>query len=178
MSLRALAELLGQVKPPVASKEDIEKSGLEVIKAAQLPEYTKNGRIAENTVDRVSTQSQILMFLTVDLGPQCLICLSEYEGEEDVRVLTCRHAFHKDCVDTWMEKGRNNCPACRTKVCAILAFALSCFSHVSTRVSKLNKTCRQRLQRPRTEDLLSYHSVAPSFVSFLNCSQSLPPVSY
>jgi len=93
----ALAELLGQVKPPVASKEDIEKSGLEVIKATQMAEYTKNGRIAENTVER------------------CLICLSEYEEEENVRVLTCRHAFHKDCVDTWMEKGRNNCPACRTK---------------------------------------------------------------
>lgn len=66
---RALAELLGQVKPPVASKEDIEKSGLEVIKATQLPEYTKNSKIAENTVDRVSTLSQIFTTLVVDSGP-------------------------------------------------------------------------------------------------------------
>jgi hypothetical protein len=66
---RALAELLGQVKPPVASKEDIEKSGLEVIKASQLPEYTKNGSIAENTVDRVSTLCQLFTPLIIDFGP-------------------------------------------------------------------------------------------------------------
>ena len=31
--------------------------------------------------------------------------------------MTCRHAFHKDCVDKWLETGKNNCPACRSRVC-------------------------------------------------------------
>ncbi|KAJ7079369.1 hypothetical protein C8R43DRAFT_910164, partial [Mycena crocata] len=47
---------------------------------------------------------------------QCLICLDDYTEEDDIRVLSCRHAFHMDCVDRWLETGRNNCPACRTKV--------------------------------------------------------------
>jgi len=93
----ALAELLGQVKSPVASKDDIEQSGLQVVKTSQLAEYAEQGKIASNTIDR------------------CLICLSDYEPEEEIRILSCRHGFHKDCVDQWLETGRNNCPACRTK---------------------------------------------------------------
>ena len=53
---------------------------------------------------------------------QCLICLDEYDTEDDIRVMTCRHAFHKSCVDKWLQTGRNNCPACRTPVCLYLVF--------------------------------------------------------
>ena len=47
---------------------------------------------------------------------QCLICLDDYQPEEDIRVMSCRHAFHQTCVDEWLQTGRNNCPACRTTV--------------------------------------------------------------
>lgn len=96
-ALWELAELLGQVKPPTASKEEIDKSGLEVIKANSLEEYAKDGRVATNCVDR------------------CLICLDDYVPDDDLRVLSCKHAFHQACVDKWLQTGRNNCPACRTK---------------------------------------------------------------
>jgi hypothetical protein len=52
-SFEELAELLGQVKPPTASKEDIDNSGLEVIRSGVLTEYEKVGRIAPMCVDRV-----------------------------------------------------------------------------------------------------------------------------
>ncbi|KAK0475748.1 hypothetical protein IW261DRAFT_1492680 [Armillaria novae-zelandiae] len=94
-ALLDLAELLGQVKPPTVSKEEIDKSGLEVIKSVSLAEYERGGKISSNCVDR------------------CLICLDDYEPEDDVRVMTCRHAFHQKCVDTWLQTGKNNCPACR-----------------------------------------------------------------
>lgn len=96
-ALWELAELLGQVKPPTASKEEIDQSGLEVIKANSLEEYAKDGRVATNCVDR------------------CLICLDDYVPDDDLRVLSCKHAFHQGCVDKWLQTGRNNCPACRTK---------------------------------------------------------------
>ncbi|KAN0130201.1 hypothetical protein V8E53_011958, partial [Lactarius tabidus] len=97
-SFEELAELLGQVKPPTASKEDIDNSGLEIIRSGVLAEYEKIGRIAPMCVDR------------------CLICLEDYDPEEDLRLLSCRHVFHRDCVDRWLETGRNNCPACRSQV--------------------------------------------------------------
>jgi hypothetical protein len=49
-----LAELLGQVKPPVASKADIERAGLEVIKGKLLKQYAREGKVTNNTSDRVS----------------------------------------------------------------------------------------------------------------------------
>ncbi|KIJ54868.1 hypothetical protein M422DRAFT_42081 [Sphaerobolus stellatus SS14] len=95
-ALWELAELIGQVKPPVATKEDIEKSGLTVFKASELVEYEKTDKVASNTVDN------------------CLICLENYEAEDSLRLLKCRHAYHQDCIDKWLEQGRNNCPVCRT----------------------------------------------------------------
>ena len=51
-----------------------------------------------------------------NLFGQCLICLDDYQPEDDIRVMSCRHAFHQTCVDEWLQTGRNNCPACRTTV--------------------------------------------------------------
>jgi len=45
--------LLGNAKPSTASREDIEKSGLEVIKRSQLEEYEKNKKISSNCAERV-----------------------------------------------------------------------------------------------------------------------------
>jgi hypothetical protein len=53
-SFEELAELLGQAKPQTASKEDIDNSGLEVIRMSALAEYEKLGRVAPMCVDRVS----------------------------------------------------------------------------------------------------------------------------
>lgn len=114
---RELAELLGQVKPPTVSKEEIEKSGLEIIRASMLEEYEKQGCVASNCIDRVRTFSEAELPL---ISLQCLICLDDYDPEDELRVLTCKHTFHQGCVDRWLETGRNNCPACRTKVCPAL----------------------------------------------------------
>jgi hypothetical protein len=52
-SFEELAELLGHAKPQTASKEDIDNSGLEVIRLSSLAEYEKLGRVAPMCVDRV-----------------------------------------------------------------------------------------------------------------------------
>ncbi|KAL1950125.1 hypothetical protein VTO73DRAFT_5248 [Trametes versicolor] len=96
-ALWELAELLGQVKPQVATREDIDKSDLQIVKYSELEQYEREGRVSSNCVER------------------CLICLDDYQPEDDVRLMHCRHAFHQECVDKWMQVGRNNCPACRTK---------------------------------------------------------------
>ena len=51
---RELAALIGQVKPPTATPEDIEKSGLQIIKSTDIPQYAAEGKVASNCIDRVS----------------------------------------------------------------------------------------------------------------------------
>ncbi|KAE8715822.1 E3 ubiquitin-protein ligase RHA2A [Hibiscus syriacus] len=47
---------------------------------------------------------------------QCTVCLSELEEGEKVRKLKCKHTFHKDCLDRWLQQYWATCPLCRTKV--------------------------------------------------------------
>ncbi|KAI6681895.1 hypothetical protein NL676_035776 [Syzygium grande] len=49
-------------------------------------------------------------------GLECAVCLSKFEDIEILRLLPkCRHAFHIDCIDYWLEK-HSSCPLCRHKV--------------------------------------------------------------
>ncbi|KAL2500880.1 E3 ubiquitin-protein ligase [Forsythia ovata] len=51
-------------------------------------------------------------------GLECAVCLSKFEDIEILRLLPkCKHAFHIDCVDQWLEK-HSTCPLCRHKVSA------------------------------------------------------------
>ncbi|KAL6223000.1 hypothetical protein ACLB2K_006390 [Fragaria x ananassa] len=47
---------------------------------------------------------------------ECSVCLSEFEEGEKIRQLKCKHRFHKDCVDKWLQQYWAKCPLCRTKV--------------------------------------------------------------
>ncbi|XP_042407885.1 E3 ubiquitin-protein ligase RHA2A-like [Zingiber officinale] len=47
-------------------------------------------------------------------GDTCVICLGEVEAAEKVRELAnCRHSFHVDCIDRWVDAGHVSCPLCR-----------------------------------------------------------------
>jgi Ring finger domain len=50
------------------------------------------------------------------VGSDCSVCLSEFTDGEDVRLLPkCTHAFHVQCIDTWL-KSHSNCPLCRASI--------------------------------------------------------------
>lgn len=46
----------------------------------------------------------------------CAVCLSEFEVEDKLRLLPkCSHAFHMDCIDTWL-LSHSTCPICRASL--------------------------------------------------------------
>ncbi|KAK3212977.1 hypothetical protein Dsin_017683 [Dipteronia sinensis] len=48
-------------------------------------------------------------------GLECAVCISRFEETEILRLLPkCRHAFHINCIDKWLER-HSSCPLCRYK---------------------------------------------------------------
>lgn len=82
-----LSSLLGPVKPPVATQEELSSAG----GLFRLVEY--GGSLTAEALDGAGT-------LQVPDGDRCLICLSDYEAAEELRQLNkCKHVFHRDCID-------------------------------------------------------------------------------
>ncbi|KAK2353713.1 brassinosteroid-responsive RING protein [Trifolium repens] len=51
----------------------------------------------------------------VEEGCCCAVCLFEFSEEEEIRCLrNCRHIFHRNCVDRWIDLDMKTCPLCRT----------------------------------------------------------------
>ncbi|KAK4040082.1 hypothetical protein C8A01DRAFT_35956 [Parachaetomium inaequale] len=46
-------------------------------------------------------------------GDTCAICIDTLEDDDDVRGLTCGHAFHAVCIDPWLTTRRACCPLCK-----------------------------------------------------------------
>ncbi|XP_035505917.1 E3 ubiquitin-protein ligase RNF38-like isoform X2 [Scophthalmus maximus] len=83
-ALLNLAERLGEAKLRGLTKGDIE----------QLPSYrfNPNNHQSEQTL--------------------CVVCMSDFESRQLLRVLPCSHEFHGKCVDKWLRANRT-CPICR-----------------------------------------------------------------
>ena len=85
-----LSSLLGPVKPPVASQEDVTSSpGI-----YRIVLRNQGGNF-------VATSEDGLQNLEIPGTERCLVCLSEYELEEELRQLNkCSHTFHRECIET------------------------------------------------------------------------------
>ncbi|XP_050379876.1 E3 ubiquitin-protein ligase ATL4-like [Argentina anserina] len=54
---------------------------------------------------------------SVTVTGDCAICLSEFEPDDDLRLLPlCLHAFHVECIDTWLAGESRICPICRAEI--------------------------------------------------------------
>lgn len=96
-----LQELIGQVKKQVVSKDELHKHDDQLFEVNLNNEFIPNSKFEP---------------FGLEVLERCQICLNDYENNEIIRKLpSCNHFYHKDCLDTWLLKGMNNCPLCRSK---------------------------------------------------------------
>ncbi|KAI9648700.1 hypothetical protein NHQ30_003340 [Ciborinia camelliae] len=76
----------------------------------------KNGATVEEVEDD-EDDDQIHTAVPPELlnnpGDSCAICIDTLEEDDDVRGLTCGHAFHAGCLDPWLTSRRACCPLCK-----------------------------------------------------------------
>jgi len=52
-----------------------------------------------------------------DLIENCPVCCNEIkESKDNIKILKCGHAHHRDCLKIWFDNGKDTCPVCRYKV--------------------------------------------------------------
>ena len=105
-------------------------------KAVAKPTETKGAAEEKNTLEQVQTTTSTVgkhatrtsededdeddhihtavpPELLTNPGDSCAICIDILEDDDDIRGLTCGHAFHAGCLDPWLTSRRACCPLCK-----------------------------------------------------------------
>lgn len=88
---------------------DLEPEDFELLQ--KLDETVPNRRIAPKDEVKVPVMTAAKAECT-----QCTICLEHLEPETQVAQMRCSHAFHPDCLHTWLTKCKSACPLCGASV--------------------------------------------------------------
>ncbi|KAL1364846.1 hypothetical protein HN51_012997 [Arachis hypogaea] len=97
-----------------------------LIELVLLIQYLKSDKRSSTTI----TTTQYLRFveeknptilytksMMQQLDPvECRVCLNEFHEGDQLRNLKCHHAFHRDCLDKWLQQSFATCPLCRIKL--------------------------------------------------------------
>jgi hypothetical protein len=119
--------LTQQSEPPVAEQKEAHNKAEEVGASDATPSTprpkTATSTVPDTPVQKVTSnegdedddhiQTAVPAEQLPDPGDTCAICIDTLEDDDDVRGLTCGHAFHASCVDPWLTSRRACCPLCK-----------------------------------------------------------------
>ncbi|XP_029439831.1 E3 ubiquitin-protein ligase RNF130 isoform X2 [Rhinatrema bivittatum] len=70
----------------------------------------------------------------------CAVCIESYKQNDVVRVLPCKHVFHKSCVDPWLSE-HCTCPMCKLNILKALGIVTNvpCTDNVAFDMERLSR---------------------------------------
>ena len=67
---------------------------------------------AENSLESIEINEEKLMELKSNNLLECSVCKDQFEINQKIKKIPCKHHFHLECIMPWL-KERNSCPVCR-----------------------------------------------------------------
>ncbi|KAM8798854.1 E3 ubiquitin-protein ligase RNF130 [Eudromia elegans] len=70
----------------------------------------------------------------------CAVCIESYKQNDVVRILPCKHVFHKVCVDPWLSE-HCTCPMCKLNILKALGIVpnMPCTDNVAFDMERLTR---------------------------------------
>ncbi|KAM0033110.1 putative transcription factor C2H2 family [Helianthus debilis subsp. tardiflorus] len=104
---------LGAVSPPYPSSEDLNDTVLfEAVGSGLAGLILLADQLNLNRV--FSYKYSLSDCQNPPVTSDCVVCLNGFADGDHVRKLDCRHVFHKECFDGWLDQLNFKCPLCRS----------------------------------------------------------------
>jgi hypothetical protein len=75
--------------------------------------------MSQDTIDRLPkikwTEAMAREAQSTDGQLQCMVCLCDYEVDDELYKLPCNHLFHPGCIAEWLTRC-TDCPLCKTNI--------------------------------------------------------------
>ncbi|KAI1175551.1 hypothetical protein F4777DRAFT_549706 [Nemania sp. FL0916] len=117
------SEKLADETPNTVPAANTDKNAIAAADSPEVPAGETTTPLAKDSLHRTSEDEDdedddhINTALDPDMvgssGDTCAICIDTLEEDDDVRGLTCGHAFHAVCLDPWLTNRRACCPLCK-----------------------------------------------------------------
>ncbi|XP_018592853.1 E3 ubiquitin-protein ligase RNF130 isoform X2 [Scleropages formosus] len=90
----------------------------------------------------------------------CAVCIEGYQLNDVVRILPCKHVFHKICVDPWLNE-HCTCPMCKLNILKALGIMpnLPCVDNVAFDMDRMGRS-QTASQRSALADLSTENSIS------------------
>lgn len=110
---------------------------------------------------------------------ECVICMEKFIPGDVTRVLHCRHAFHRICIDPWLLSRKSTCPLCHQTVNEAVDFYRSMsrgntLRDMMSTMSSMSNILSPSSKKKRSDETASVPAPSEKYAGMLERERSRP----